>query len=478
MSFDAVIVGAGPNGLAAAIELARAGLSVHVIEACEEIGGGAKSLELTLPGFVHDPFSAIHPLTAGSPFFSRLPLAEHGLRWVHPPAPLAHPFDQGGAAVLEREIDETARHLGGDGAEYAALVRPIVDEWQELAEDILSPIGFPRSPLALARFGLLAIRSAQSVAEKKLNGGRAAALFAGSAAHSGLALDRPGSAAFGLVLSAAGHAVGWPFPAGGAKRITAAMASYLTSLGGTISTGVPVGDLRELPPARAVLLDLTPAQILKIAGDRLPSRYRSKLGRFRYGAGVFKLDWALDEPIPWRDPACRRAATVHLGGGLTEIVRAMNFAAAGELSDTPFVLLAQHTLFDLSRAPAGKHTAWAYCHVPNGSTADMAARVEAQVERFAPGFRDVVLARSELSPARLNQLNANLVGGDVNGGAPDLGQLLLRPVPRLDPYAIPGGDLYICSASTPPGGGVHGMCGFHAARSALKRSFGMRSPPP
>lgn len=463
--YDAVVVGAGPNGLSAAIELARAGLSVLVREANDTVGGAASSMELTLPGFVHDPFSAIYPLAVGSPYLSRLPLAGHGLEWVHSPAPLAHPFDDGPPALLERSIEATLATLGGSAGLYRRFVADFHSRWGELVPEILRPIGIPRHPILLARFGARAMLSAAWALRA---GGRAAALLAGSAAHSGLALEAPASAAFALVLHVSGHAEGWPLPAGGAGRLTAAMASYLESLGGRVETSARVTDLDELPPSRVVLLDLTPRQILAVAGDRLPSGYRDRLRRFRYGVGVFKMDWALSAPIPWRAEDCRRAATVHLGGELGEVSAAMRSVAIGTVAERPFVILAQPSLFDPQRAPDGQHTAWAYCHVPNGYTGDMSERIESQIERFAPGFRDTIVARASLSPARLEQLDENLVGGDVNGGAPLLDQLVFRPVVAADPYRTPRDGIFICSASTPPGGGVHGMCGFHSARSALR----------
>jgi len=465
--YDAVVVGAGPNGLAAAIVLARAGLSVLLREACEQPGGAARSLSLTLPGFVHDPFSAIHPLSVGSPFLATLPLARHGLEWVYSPAAVAHPFDDGSAVVLERSLEATAASLGPEGGSYTRLLAPLVRDWERTMREVLAPIHLPGSPLALARFGVRGLRSAHGVA-RSLGGGPAAALFAGNAAHAGLPLTAPASAAFGLVLCGAGHAVSWPFPAGGAGNLTRAMTAHFRELGGTFELNAPVRKLDELPPARATLLDLTPRQVLAIAGDRLPAGYARALRRFRYGVGVFKMDWALSAPIPWRAEACRRATTVHLGGNLDEIARAMQLPGEGRHPDRPFVLLAQHTLFDPTRAPAGQHTAWAYCHVPNGSTVDMSERIEAQIERFAPGFRDIVLARSALAPADLEALDANLVGGDVNGGSPALGQLFFRPVRTISPYRTPIPGVYLCSASTPPGGGVHGMCGYHAARRVLR----------
>jgi phytoene dehydrogenase-like protein len=473
---DAVVVGAGPNGLAAAIELARAGLSVHLIEATDRVGGAARSAELTLPGVIHDPASAVYPLGAGSPYLSRLPLEEHGLVWVRPPVEMAHPLDGGRAIALRRSLEDTARDLGPDGSAYLTLLRPLVDAWERLAPSILGPLRPPAEPRAFASFGARAILPAGVIASRWLRGGDAGALLAGSAAHSGLPLSTPGSAAFGLVLHAAGHRVGWPFPRGGAGRLTAAMARYLQRLGGTIELEHTVRSLDELPPSRLVLLDLTPRQVLRVAGDYLPSRYARRLERFRYGAGVFKVDWALTEPIPWSAPGCREAGTVHLGGTLAEVMAAMRAPNDGRVSDRPFVLLSQPSLFDPTRAPAGIHTAWGYCHVPNGYDRSRVEAIEAQVERFAPGFRDTILARAVLSPTGLEKMDANLVGGDVNGGAAGLGQIFSRPVLGLDPYRTPVPGLFLCSASTPPGGGVHGMCGFHSARSAL-RTLGVEPKP-
>jgi phytoene dehydrogenase-like protein len=469
--YDAVVVGSGPNGLAAAVTLARAGKSVLVLEARDTIGGGCRSAELTLPGFVHDVCSAIHPLGLGSPFFKTVPLDGHGLEWIHPPAPVAHPMDDGTTVLIERSVEETAAGLGPDGKAYRSLMGPLAADWNGLATDLLGPLAIPRHPVSLARFGMKAIRSARGLAESRFEGGRARAVFAGIAGHAILPLERPATAAIALVLGALAHAIGWPLPRGGSQRIADALGSYLRSLGGPIETGSPVESLDRLPPARAVLADVTPRQLLRLAGDRLRGRYRRQLEAYRYGAAAFKLDYALSGPIPWKAPACARAATVHLGGTLPEIAAAEAAVARGEHPERPFVLLAQQSLFDPSRAPAGKHTAWAYCHVPNGSTFDMADRIEAQIERFAPGFRDLVLARSVLTPARLEEHNANYVGGDINGGAQDLGQMFARPAWRIVPYSTPVRGLYLCSSSTPPGGGVHGMCGHHAARAALRALF-------
>ncbi|HEY7181594.1 MAG TPA: NAD(P)/FAD-dependent oxidoreductase [Blastocatellia bacterium] len=464
--YDAIIVGAGPNGLSAAITLARAGWSVLALEANAAAGGGARSSELTLPGFVHDVCSAVHPLAFASPFFRALPLVRHGLEWIHPPAPLAHPFDDGSAAVLERSVEETGWTLGADADAWGKLMAPLVDDWDKLEGDLLGPPRWPRHPLALARFGLLALRPARGLAERLFRGPRARALFAGLSAHSMLPLDKPASAAFGLVLGVTGHAVGWPIPRGGAQKISDALVSHLRSLGGEVVTEARVESIDELPPARAVLCDITPRQLLRMAGHRLPIGFRRGLERYRYGPGAYKIDWALDGPVPWRAAECSRACTVHLGAEMAEIAASESATWRGEIAERPFVLLAQPSLFDPSRAPAGKHTLWAYCHTPNGSAYSMTERIENQIERFAPGFRDRVLARHVMPPAELERRNANLVGGDINGGAQDLLQLFLRPTPRL--YSTPVEGLYICSSSTPPGGGVHGMCGHFAARAVLR----------
>lgn len=465
---DAVVVGSGPNGLAAAVTLAQEGCRVRVLEANERIGGGARTAELTLPGFRHDVCSAIHPLAAASPFFRGLQLESLGLDWIEPPVQLAHPLDDGTAASLVRSVEETAAGLGPDAPAYERLMGPLVEAADDLLDDVLRPLRWPRRPLLLARFGFTALRSAAGVC-RRFRTPAARALFAGIAAHSAVPLERPTSAAIGLVLAVPGHTVGWPLPRGGAGQIAEALAQRLRSLGGQIETEHRVEDLDRLPAAGAVLLDLTPRQLLRLAGERLPALYRSQLRRYRYGPGVCKVDFALDGPIPWTAEACRRAATVHVGGTLEEIAEAEAAVWRGESPPRPFVLLAQPSLFDDSRAPAGKHTAWAYCHVPHASEVDVSERIEAQIERFAPGFRDRILARHTLLPADLERLNANLVGGDINGGAALPRQLIARPAIRWDPYATPVRGLYICSSSTPPGGGVHGMCGHLAALSALRR---------
>jgi phytoene dehydrogenase-like protein len=471
--FDAVVVGSGPNGLAAAVTLARARLSVLVLEARETIGGATRSMELTLPGFVHDVCSAVHPLAVGSPFFHSLPLREYGLEWIHPKIPLAHPLGGTEAVSLRRSLAETAQAIGIDGPAYRRLMHPLVESWWALAGEFLQPmIHLPRNPVALARFGLKAIQPAQWLA-RRFSAEPARALFAGLAGHSFLSLKAPASAAFGLVLGAAGHAVGWPFPRGGAQKIADALAGYLRSLGGHIETGRPIENLAELPRSRALLFDTAPRALLKLAGSRLPPSYRRALERFPYGSGIFKIDYALSEAIPWSAQECRQAGTVHVGGTSAEIAAAEDIVARKHATaPNPFVLLAQPTVSDPSRAPAGKHVAWTYCHAPGGSLSDMTVPIEDQIERFAPGFRDCVIARHVMNCADLERHNANLVGGAVNGGSLDLWHLLARPILGPKPYRTPLPGVYLCSASTPPGGGVHGMCGYHAARLALREVFG------
>ncbi len=441
-------------------------------EAQATVGGGLRSSELTLPGFIHDVCSAVHPLALASPFFRTLPLADFGLEWIQSPAALAHPLDDGTAVLLERSLETTAQGLGPGGRDWVRLHAPFVRVWDELSHDVLAPpLRIPRHPFMMARFGLRGLRSATSLA-RRLHGTRARALFAGNAAHSFLPLEAPGTAAFGLLLSITGHAGGWPIARGGSQRVADALTAYFRSLGGEIVTAAPVERLDELEPARLVLLDVSPRQMLRIAGDKLPGGYRRALESYRYGAAAFKVDWALDGPVPWTAPECARAGTLHLSGTLEEVAASEAAHARGAVHERPFVLFVQPTLFDGSRAPEGKHIAWAYCHVPNGSTLDVSGRIERQVERFAPGFRERILARSVLTPADFERRNANLIGGDISGGMMDLRQVFARPVARITPYRTPLRGVYLCSASTPPGGGVHGMCGHHAARAALAEVAG------
>jgi phytoene dehydrogenase-like protein len=467
-TYDAVIVGSGPNGLAAAIELARNGQRVAVLEGRSTIGGGTRSAEITLPGFVHDLGSAIHPLGYASPFFRSLPLEDHGLHWVHPDAPLAHPFDGGEAAVLERSIEATAAGLGHDAAAYRRLMEPISADAGRIADYFVGKPSLLRHPMALASSGMRSLRDAFGLANSVFEGEKAKGLFAGSAAHSFLPLEQSPSAMFGLMLGTLGHAFGWPFPRGGSQALADALASYLASLGGEIYTDAPVRSVDDVPRTRAVLFDVAPLRLLEIAGEHFTEGYRGGLKRYRYGPGVFKVDFALDGPLPWEAEGCNRAGTVHLGGTLDEVAAGEAAVSRGEHPERPFILLAQQSLFDPTRAPEGKHTVWAYCHVPNGSTFDMTGRIEAQIERFAPGFKDLILARKVAGTAELERWNPNLVGGDINGGYMDLRQLFTRPMPRLNPYSTPADGIYICSSSTPPGGGVHGMCGYLAARVALR----------
>jgi phytoene dehydrogenase-like protein len=471
--YDAVIVGSGPNGLAAAIALAREHLSVLVLEGKETIGGGARTEAVTLPGFHHDVCSAIHPIGVVSPFLRELPLGDHGLEWAWSPAAIAHPFDDGTAVTLEFSLEATAERLGADAKSYRRLIRPFATHAGKLFDDILRPIAalpLPRHPLLLARFGLLGLQPATRLA-KRFETREARALLAGAAAHSFLPLEKFGSASFGLALILAGHATGWPAARGGSSAIVGAMASYLRSLGGEIRTSHLVRSMRDVPECRAVLFDVTPRQLASIAGDDLPSRYLRRLRRFRYGPGVFKIDWALDGPVPWKAEECARSATVHLGGTIEEIAAHEDAVFHGRMTDKPFVLVAQQSMFDPTRAPAGRQTGWAYCHVPHGSTEDMTETIEKQIERFAPGFRDRILARSTINTAQYEEHNPNIVGGDIAGGANTMLQFLTRPFPTLDPYSTPNPRIFLASSSTPPGGGVHGMCGFWAAQSALRRLF-------
>ena len=473
IEYDAVVVGSGPNGLAAAITLARAGCSVLACEANTTFGGGARSAELTLPGFIHDVCSAVHPLAAASPFFKTLPLERFGLTWIHPEIPLAHPLDDGSVACLHRDIGFTAEQLRGDSRAYRRLMQPLTDNWEQLVNELLQPmLHLPRHPFALARFGVPAICPATVLSKLLFKHEAARALFAGIAAHSFLPLEAAASSAFALVLGLAGHAVGWPIPRGGSQQISNALASYLRELGGKVEVNQPVESLNDLPKSQVILLDVSVWEFLRIAGPQLPFKYRRRLESFRHGPGIFKIDYALSEQVPWKAEACRLAGTIHLGGGIDQIATTERDVADGKVPQRPFTLVAQQSLFDQTRAPRGQHTLWAYCHVPLNCQIDMTDCMESQIEKLAPGFRDCILARHKMGADDLERSNRNLAGGDINGGAANLMQLLARPILSPTPYRTPLRGVYLCSASTPPGGGVHGMCGYHAASAAMRDIFG------
>ncbi len=475
-SLDAVVVGAGPNGLTAALLLARAGLRVEIFEANDTPGGGCRSSELTLPGYVHDTCAAVHPMGVLSPVFRELRLEEFGLEWVPSHHPLAHPLPNGRVAVLDRSIEETGRSLGGDATAWRALIAPFANE--RFIHSLLKPVWYRGggSLSANARFGLLGLRSADHIVRTRFKDDPARALFAGCAAHSVVPLEQAGTASFGLVLAAAAHAIDWPVARGGSQSVTTALVRALEASGGRLHLGRPTEKLEELPPARAVLFDLSPRQVARIAGDALPAGFRERYAAFPQGAGVFKVDWALREPIPWRNAECRSATTVHVCGDYDDIRRSEAALASQQPAEKPFILVAQQSIVDASRAPAGRHTGWAYCHVPNGCEVDMTDRMVAQIERFAPGFRDCILATHTISPRELNERNRAMIGGDMAGGANNLANFLFRPVLRWNPYTTPNPKLFLCSSSTPPGGGVHGMCGYHAARAVMKTLGFHRAP--
>lgn len=471
-TFDAIVVGAGPNGLAAAITLRQKGLSVLLIEGSDTIGGGLRSKELTLPGFVHDVCSAVHPLAIASPFFKTLPLHQHGLEYIQPPVPAAHPFDDGTAAWAGRDVHATAKALGVDERRYLDLIEPLTSSWPKIASDVLGPLKFPKELVAYTRFGLDAILPSTVVA-RRFKSEKTKGLWAGMAAHSIQPLSNLASSAIGLVLLTAAHLQGWPIPKGGSQQIANALCSYFESIGGKVQTGFTVTSIDELPASKAIFFDVTPKQLVKIAGKKLSGFYKSQLNRYRYGMGVFKIDWALSDPIPFTSPEARQAGTIHIGGTFDEIAASEQHTSDGHHPEKPFVLLAQPSVFDSSRAPQGKHTAWAYCHVPNGSTKDMTEIIERQVERFAPGFRELILHRHTMNTLQMENYNPNYIGGDINGGIIDIRQLFTRPALRVSQYRTSASGIYICSSSTPPGGGVHGMCGYHAAKQGLKDIFGI-----
>jgi len=471
--YDAVVVGSGPNGLAAAIAMQQAGLSVLLIEGADKIGGGLRTAELTLPGFKHDVCSAVHPMAMASPFFSTLSLHKYGLTYIDPKLPAAHPLDDGTAAVLYRSLLMTAEGLGTDKQTYLDLVAPLVSDWDKLVGNLLSPLRFPRYPIAMARFGINALQPAARIA-KRFSTEKAKALWGGMAAHSIQPLSNLTTAAIGMVLSAVGHIHGWPIPQGGSETIASALELYFVSLGGIVQTGFKVNNLNEIPQAKIILLDVTPKQLQDIAGDELSKIYNWQLNNYRYGMGVFKIDWALSEVVPFTALDARDAGTIHLGNKFGEIEKSELYSSNGKVSTNPFVLMAQPSVFDPTRAPEGKHTAWAYCHVPAGSMTDMTTIIENQVERFAPGFKDTIIAKHTLNTREIQAYNPNYIGGDINGGIQDIRQLYTRPVLSVSPYRTSKKGLYLCSSSTPPGGGVHGMCGYHAARQALRDVFNIK----
>ncbi len=470
--YDAVIVGAGPNGLAAAIALGRQFDAVLLMEAAKTIGGGVRSAALTLPGFIHDVCSTVQPLSLASPFFRKLDLPQYGLEWIQPEIPLAHPFEDGSALFLHRSLEITAGAMGADGKAYKRLLQPFVDHEQKLFADILKPFHFPQSPFLMAGFAFHALRSLKDLVEGHFRSDRTRALLAGLAAHAMIPLEQTATAAFGIVLATLAHTVGWPIIRGGSQKLADALADCFSNGGGEIVTDRRIASMADLPKAASYFFDVTPLQLLQIEGLGLSDTYRKRVSRFRYGPGVYKMDWALKAPIPWAADICRKAVTIHLGGSFEEIAASIRDVSAGKVSPAPYIVLAQQTIFDPSRAPSGKHTAWAYCHVPHGSTADVSELIESRIERYAPGFREDILARHTLTAAAMEQYNANYVGGDINGGIQDLGQLYTRPIVSLHPYRTSKKNIYLCSSSTPPGGGVHGLCGYYAVQDLCRRLQG------
>ncbi len=470
-TYDAIVIGSGPNGLAAAIRLQQQGIQTLVLERNHTVGGATRTEERTLPGFRHDTGSAIHPLAFASPYLKTLPLGEHGLSWVFPDIPFGHALAGGEAVVCHREVRDTAAGLGRDEKTYNRMMRKLVIQWEKIENDLLGPLTWPSHPLTLADFGWKALMPADRFSRWMFRGQPARTLFMGAAAHAIMPLNWLGTASFGLVLMALAHRTGWPFPKGGAGELTRAMAAYFIAAGGEVVCNETVTDLEALPDARIILLDMTPDQILRLKHNGLSAGYSRALDAYSYGAGVCKVDWALSEPVPFLNQGLRKAGTVHFGETPAEIARAESDVFSGKISERPYVLFAQHSVFDPSRAPEGRHTAWAYCHVPLGSDADASAAIESQIERAAPGFRECIIGRSVMRTTHLEQWNPNLVQGDINGGRQDLTQLFTRPTKKLRPYRTSRGNLYICSSSTPPGGGVHGMCGFHAAEVALRDHF-------